>query len=88
MFAALSYHTMTITIPFTVEGEPSECSIELRDLSDSVLISEIYKGVRQPGAHSIDFDMDSLNGSLDAGIYILHVTIAGRTATYPLQYMP
>lgn len=79
---------MKITIPFSVEGERQECRIELRDLSDANIIARIYEGVCDPGPHSVDFDTESLHGTLDAGIYILHVTIGGNTATYPVQYMP
>lgn len=79
---------MTITIPFSVEGESRECTIDLRDLSDTMVIAEIYRGIREPGAHSIEFDTEKLDGTLDAGIYILHVTIGGETSTYPVQYMP
>lgn len=79
---------MKITIPFSVEGESRECRIELRDLSDTGIIAQIYDGVCEPGSHSVDFDTEALHGALDAGIYILHVTIGGKTATYPIQYMP
>jgi len=79
---------MRITIPLSVEGETSPCLVELRDLSDSTVIAEIYRGVCEPGSHNIDFDTDALDGSLDAGVYILHVSIGGTTSTYPVQYMP
>ena len=78
---------MTLTIPFSVEGSMSECTIELRDLSGRK-IHRIFHGFCQPGIHSVEFDSASLAEELDAGIYALYVEIGEVSQTYPLQYMP
>jgi len=79
--------TMTLTIPFAIEGDPKDCRIELRDLSGRT-IHEIYHGVCAPGLHSVEFDSATLNEELDAGIYALWVAIGEESQSYPLQYMP
>ncbi len=79
---------MSITIPFSVEGSEKECLIQLRDLADRVVVTEIFRGNCLPGVHRVEFDPDGIPGGLDAGIYILHVMIGSDDETYPLQYMP
>jgi hypothetical protein len=79
---------MSITIPFSVEDSPKDCLIELRDLSGDVVITEIYHGFCEPGIHNVEFDPAKIQGGLEAGIYLLTVSMGGDSKSYPLQYMP
>ncbi len=78
---------MTLTIPFSVEGAASECTVELRDLGGRTLHT-IFHGVCQPGVHSVEFNSENLTEELDAGIYALWIAIGEFSQAYPLQYMP
>lgn len=79
---------MNYTIPFSVEEEAQECVVELLDLSQQNVIAEIYREQCQPGLHSVQFDPADYNGGLEAGVYILRLTIGEQSQAYPLQYMP
>ncbi len=79
---------MSITIPFSVEDTPKDCLIQLRDLSGDYVITEIYHAQCQPGIHTVEFDPGKIHGGLEAGIYLLTVTMDGDLKSYPLQYMP
>lgn len=79
---------MKITIPFSVENEPTDCSIDLRDLSDGYTIFEVFRGRCEPGIHSVEFDPGSVPNGLEAGLYLLHVKIGNNHYRYPVQYMP
>lgn len=78
---------MELTIPFSVEGSPQKCVIELRDLS-SRLIHRIFQGICQPGVHTVKFNPQTLPQPLDAGVYLLYVAIGEQQETHPVQYMP
>ena len=79
---------MTYTIPFSVENEPCECIIEILDLPQREIISEIFRKTCKPGRHTAEFDPNKLDSQLDAGVYILRLTIGESVEIYPLQYMP
>lgn len=79
---------MTYTIPFSVENEPCECVVEILDLSQRDTIAEIFRSVCEPGTHAVELDPASINGGLDAGVYIVRLTIGESRESYPLQYMP
>jgi hypothetical protein len=79
---------MNITIPFSVEDTSKDCLIELRDLSGERIITQIFQGNCQPGIHSVEFDPGKIQGGLDAGLYLLTVSMGGDSKSYPFQYMP
>ena len=79
---------MTYTIPFSVENEPCECVVEILDLPQRETIVEIYRETCEPGTHAVEFDPSSIDGGLDAGVYIVRLTIGESSEVYPLQYMP
>jgi hypothetical protein len=79
---------MTITIPISVEGSTKECRIQLRDMTYHEVVAEIFHGTCEPGLQQIEFDTENLHGKVDAGIYIMQVTVGEDTITYPVQYMP
>ncbi|MGE3802085.1 MAG: hypothetical protein AB7H80_13780 [Candidatus Kapaibacterium sp.] len=79
---------MTYTIPFSVEEKPQLCLIELFDLSQQYIIAEIYRQECQPGAHSVEFDPSIVEDGLEAGVYILRITIGNQSEAYPFRYMP
>lgn len=79
---------MTYTIPFAVEEESQECTIELLDLSQQEVIAEIYRDHCEPGTHAVEFDPTTIGDGLDAGVYIIRLTIGSNAEAYPLQYMP
>ncbi len=79
---------MNYTIPFSVEETTQECIIELLDLSQQNVIAEIYRQQCTPGRHSVEFDPSDYNGGIEAGVYILRLTIGEDSQAYPLQYMP
>ena len=79
---------MTYTIPFSIEDEGQECVIELLDLSQQHVIAEIYRNHCEPGTHAVDFDPSTIEGGLEAGLYIIRLTLGPHAAAYPLQYMP
>ena len=79
---------MTYTIPFSVEEKPQLCVIELLDLSQQNQIAEIYRKECQPGTHTAEFDPGAVNNGIEAGVYILRVTIGKDSESYPFRYMP
>jgi hypothetical protein len=78
---------MALIIPLDIEDKPKDCLIELRDIVEGGVITEIFRGRCQPGLHEIPFDPSAVTG-LEAGLYALHITIDGYTETFPIQYMP
>lgn len=79
---------MTYTIPFSVEEEAQECVIEVLDLSQQHVIAELYRDRCEPGTHAVEFDPAAIDGGLEAGVYIIRLTIGSDAEAYPLQYMP
>ena len=79
---------MTYTIPFSVEERPQHCLIELLDLSQQQTIAEIYRQECNPGTHAVEFDPSQVQGGLEAGVYILRITIGDESESYPFRYMP
>lgn len=79
---------MTYTIPFSVDDKPQECLVQLLDLSQQNVIAELHRKVYEPGIHSVDLDPSAINDGLEAGVYIVRVTIGESTEAYPFQYMP
>ena len=79
---------MTYTIPFSVEEKEQECAIELLDLSQQYVIAEIFRDRRGPGVYTVEFDPGTIHGGLEAGVYIIRLTIGGHSESYPLRYMP
>ena len=79
---------MTYTIPFAVEDEAQDCLIELLDLSQQDVLAELYRARCEPGTHAVDFDPTAIGDGLEAGVYIIRLTIGEQADAYPLQYMP
>lgn len=79
---------MNYTIPFSVDDKAQECVVELLDLSQQDVIAELHRGLHEPGIHTVEFDPSALDGGLEAGVYIVRMTIGERSEAYPLQYMP
>ncbi len=79
---------MTVTIPFSVEDTAQDCIIELRDLAQENVLAEIYHAYCEPGIHSVEFDPLAVEGGLEAGVYLISLTIGDHTEVHPLQYMP
>ncbi|MCE2503054.1 MAG: hypothetical protein J4G05_03195 [Chlorobi bacterium] len=79
---------MTYSIPFSVEEQPRLCLIELLDLSQQNVLAEIYRGECQPGTHSIEFDPSTVDGGLEAGVYIIRLHVGEHSESYPFRYMP
>ncbi len=78
----------TITIPIAIDDHAKECLVELLALDGSV-IHEIHRGLLEPGLHDISFDpQQSLDGQVDAGVYIVRAVIDGHPEMFPIQYMP
>ena len=88
MILRLYNYAMTYTIPFSVEEESCLCRIELLDLSQQNVVAEIYHGECQPGTHSVEFDPSTINGGLEAGVYIIRLDIGDHSESYPFRYMP
>lgn len=78
----------SISIPFSIEDQEQECIIELRDLSQREILAEIHRGTYGPGVHTVEFDPESMNLGIDAGVYLLTLTVGGERRVYPFQYMP
>lgn len=79
---------MIYTIPFSVDDKAQDCLVELLDLSQQNVIAELHRGRYEPGIHSVKFDPATINDGLEAGVYIVRLTIGERSEAYPLQYMP
>lgn len=79
---------MTYTIPFTIEEQAQDCVVELLDLSQQNVIAELFRDRCAPGAHAVEFDPSTINGGLEAGLYIVRIAIGEHSEAYPLRYMP
>lgn len=79
---------MSYTIPFSVEEKTQECIVELLDLGQQEVIAEIFRKECAPGTHAVEIDPTQINGGLEAGVYIIRLTIGGDSEAYPFQYMP
>ena len=79
---------MSITIPFSVSNGIKDCCIELRDLAEGRVVTEIFHAPCPPGLHSVEFDPENVEGGLDAGLYVLYVKIGEEAESYPVQYFP
>ena len=79
---------MNYTVPFSIDEQPQDCVVELLDLSQQNVIAELFRDRCAPGFHSVEFDPSIINGGLEAGVYIVRLTIGEHSEAYPLQYMP
>ena len=79
---------MIYTIPFTVDEDQAECKIELLDLAQQNVLEELFCETKESGPHTVKIDPDKFQTDIDAGVYVLRLTVGNNTQSFPLRYMP
>ena len=52
------------------------------------MIAEIFRDTCNPGLHSVEIDPAVINDGLEAGVYVVRLTIGENSEAFPFQYMP